>query len=165
MIDLLVELRERVQAATGPDRMVDAAVALAFGQPQAFFAQFQYDADGYGGPRTYDVLDPHSVSGPDCYGDACWGAGGRNWTAPAYTASLDAALALAKAAGHILCEVDVHLDGAFPSAAFLRTWVDDGTGGVGRGPTHRGSGANAALAVLAALLAAQLAAARREPGQ
>ena len=85
----LESLLARVTACDGPDREVDGQIALAFGLPQAFFAQFSKDIDG--NPwRGFSNVD-----GPSCFGGTPkWGGGGRGWVAEAYTASIDAALAL-----------------------------------------------------------------------
>ena len=77
------ELLAKVQAATGPDREIDAALALLAGEPQTFFGQFGLSLDHFG-----------EVDGPECFRDARWAGGGHSYVAPTYTASLDAALAL-----------------------------------------------------------------------
>jgi hypothetical protein len=80
----LKDLITRVEAATGPDREIDMLLADHLGiVAEAFSAQgFRFDSDkvDFGVPFFRDP-------------GAC-GGGGFAWVAPAYTASIDAALAL-----------------------------------------------------------------------
>lgn len=81
-------LIERLEAAEEGSRELDAEIALAIRAPQEYFSRFDKDTDGYPWPGWSDV------DGPECYDDAIWGGGGRGWTAPQYTTSIDAALTL-----------------------------------------------------------------------
>jgi hypothetical protein len=84
------ELAERLEKASGPDRVLDGDLALAFGLPQEFFNQFAADIDGI----PFKTTGFDNVDGPDCYHAPIWGGGGRRWEAPTYTSSIDAAVAL-----------------------------------------------------------------------
>ena len=79
----LPALLARVEAATGGDREIDAAIALTFQLPQHFFAGVagcQFDKD---------------VDGPDYHVDkATWSGMGERYSAPPFTTSLDATVAL-----------------------------------------------------------------------
>lgn len=74
----LIELAERVEAATGPDRELDALIEVELRRLAAYAAglndsnRAQWRASATGG-----VHDPHTV-----------------YTAPRYTASIDAAMSL-----------------------------------------------------------------------
>jgi hypothetical protein len=73
----LLELADRVEKASGPDRELDAKIALALGLPQSFFGEH------FGTPY---------VDGPEYHerDKAMWSGVGKSWSAPHYTASLDA---------------------------------------------------------------------------
>jgi hypothetical protein len=83
--DALAELIERLEKARGPDRHLDAAIALHVGAPKAFFESVGVS------------FDDGTVDGPDCFDDAIWGGGGHSYEALRYTASIDAALTLVPA--------------------------------------------------------------------
>lgn len=88
--DALLDLKRRLEEATGPDRTIDGEIALAFSLPQNFFNSFETDVDGY----LYEGFK--EVDGPECFNGApIWSGGGRSWTAAKFTASIDATLALA----------------------------------------------------------------------
>ncbi|MEN5278124.1 hypothetical protein ABE527_14375 [Brucella sp. TWI432] len=75
LIDILSKL-------DGPDREVDGIIAETFGYPQEVFGS------SFG--TAY-------VDGPDMhYDEATWSGEGKSWSAPYFTASVDAAIALAE---------------------------------------------------------------------
>jgi len=79
----LPALLARVEAATGPDREIDAAIALAFRLPQQFFGE------------AIDREFSRKVDGPDYHVDkATWSGMGERYAAPEFTSSLDATVAL-----------------------------------------------------------------------
>ena len=82
------DLIERLEAAEGGSRALDAEIALAIGAPQEYFRRFDKDALG----QPWAGWD--DVEGPECYDDAIWGGGGHGWTAPHYSSSIDDARAL-----------------------------------------------------------------------
>lgn len=72
----------RLSKLDAPDREVDGLIAETFGFPQEVFGE------SFG---TYDV------DGPEMHYDAAtWSGNGKSWSAPFFTASVDAAIALAK---------------------------------------------------------------------
>lgn len=79
----LSALIARLEAAEAGSREMDGEIALAFGYPR----------DVWG-----DAFDrPLAVDGPAFHNDAAtWSGEGKSWSAPTFTASLDAALALAE---------------------------------------------------------------------
>ncbi len=130
----LIALSERCEAASGPDRELDGAIALALSEPQRFFND-----------HDMSFLD---VDGPAYYHDGgTWGGYGRLWKAPAYTASLDAALALVKRA----------MPGAFGSVGY-GDWSDNAIAVTldyrGAEKLVRTSASTPALALVAATLRA-----------
>lgn len=77
---MTANLLSRLQGLTAPDREVDALIALHVGLPQEFFGP------DFGTDR---------VDGPSCFEDHdSWAGGGRTYTAPYFTSSLDATVAL-----------------------------------------------------------------------
>lgn len=89
MIDDAEKLIAALEAAESGNRALDAEIALLIGAPQAYFNGLGSDVDGYPFGGFGDV------DGPDCFdGDAIWAGGGRSWCSPAYTESVDDALAL-----------------------------------------------------------------------
>lgn len=82
----LSALIARLEAAEVGSRELDGEIALAFSYPR----------DVWG-----DAFDrPFAVDGPAFHNDAAtWSGGGKSWSAPTFTTSLDAAIALAERLG------------------------------------------------------------------
>jgi hypothetical protein len=133
----LMELLERVKAATGPDRELDAAIA-------AHFRYHPYGPDHWlnRSPEfrffpTHDGWLAIECDGEMMPRDA--------WASPEYTESVDAALALIKR--------------QFPSACIYPDITPGNHAcGLRYGPSHKdtsfSAGATPAMAILAALLSA-----------
>jgi hypothetical protein len=135
-------LLERVQAATGADRELDGRLAGLFGTsvtPAADFVELAHDARGWGGPDMVPNWD---------------GAAG-NLSAPAYTASLDAALDL----------VERVLPGASVLLGMRQTPETLPWARVGPWHSADATGANPPLAILSALLTALASADTSEAAQ
>lgn len=68
----LAEIRDMLDAATGPSREIDGSIA-----------------------RAFKLFPEYCLDGPELCGDAAaWAGGGEWWIAPRYSSSIDAALAL-----------------------------------------------------------------------
>lgn len=160
-VDVLTGLLDRVQAAEGPDRLLDAEVCIALSD----FPQI--NVSWTGGPFRTDLDEGWRVQGRNGYVEhPQWVMGdGRLIGAQAklYTASMDAALALMHRA----------LPGWITEAR--ERWVRDGEK-VGPatwwrvnltppcpGPSAEGDHTLAALAVLSAVLSASITWAGRDP--
>lgn len=75
-------LVDRLSKLDAPDREVDGIIAEIFGYPQEVFG---------------DSFGTDDVDGPEMHYDAAtWSGNGKSWSAPFFTASVDAAIALAE---------------------------------------------------------------------
>lgn len=121
-------LIDRLSKLDAPDREVDGIVAETFGYPQEVFGS------SFG--TAY-------VDGPDMHYDAAtWSGEGKSWSAPYFTSSVDAAIALANS---VLPGWSWSL---FPYAAEIRHPKL-------REKDQLGHGTNPAVALLIALLRAK----------
>lgn len=147
----------RVEAASGPDRRLDVAIAAALGQPQDYFAQFATDVDGRPWVGWSDVDGPEFFTSEDR-----WSGGGRSWVAPAYTSCLDAAVALVERLfpGGGWCAARAHNCPQAEGKPFFadvasREFIEDlEASGPSRGVIADAGGHTPALALCAALLKA-----------
>lgn len=78
----IAEVIERLEKATDGSRELDAEIALIAGLPQAFFGS-KFGTDYVDGPESH-------------FDAATWSGMGRVFNAPAFTASIDAAVSLAE---------------------------------------------------------------------
>lgn len=119
----LDDLLAKVQAATGANRWIDADLAALFSQvPERFHKR--------------------SERQPELWSDGGPGLNARTWTAPHYSQSIDAALALVEKVLPALVWTIEH------GACWLRI-LSDNDDGVAE---FQGQGATTPLAILAALL-------------
>ena len=148
----IATLIARLAAATGPDREIDLAIALAL-EPEGEIAKITQDRRGFDGkPGMAWQIVGQSVCFEKFTADGrCTYNGGR--PLPAYTRSLDDALTLLPAGtwwlmGAGQCRPDEPLYGAAVQRA---VWLDDGPDPLGEGE----HAANPALALCLACLRAR----------
>lgn len=141
----LEQLLERVKAANGPDRELDHRIWLAL-EPGVKRKQWSYT---------------HTASGRECHVDETRDATGRLVIVPAYTASIDAALALVERvlpgwfwrSGHVPHR---HWDGTKYRDNWAHLSRTDASN-CDRGDEATGWADSVPLAILAALLTALIA--------
>ena len=95
---MISEIITRLSKLDAPDREVDGLIAETFGFPQEVFG---------------DSFGTDDVDGPEMHYDAAtWSGNGKSWSAPFFTASVDAAIALAERIfpGCDIETSDVHAD-------------------------------------------------------
>nr|WP_278374556.1 hypothetical protein [Brucella anthropi] len=127
----MTDLITRLSKLDAPDREVDGIIAEIFGYPQEVFG---------------DSFGTDDVDGPEMHYDAAtWSGEGKSWSAPYFTASVDAVIALAAR--------------ELPGANVLMGWGQTNEtkpwARIGVTPSHDATGFNLATALLIALLRAK----------